>query len=76
MKLSRIMVICFVVVFALGIMPGILKAEEFRIAIVQDDKASVQAYEPLVAHLAKNGNRGNPGQGPDVSGGCQDVFVG
>lgn len=55
MKLSRIMVICFVVVFAWGITPGILKAEEFRIAIVQDGKDSVQAYEPLVAHLAKMG---------------------
>lgn len=55
MKLSRIMVVCFVIVFALGAMPGILKAEEFRIAIVQSDKGSVQAYEPLVAHLAKMG---------------------
>jgi ABC-type phosphate/phosphonate transport system substrate-binding protein len=55
MKLSRIMVICFVVVFAWGITPGILKAEEFRIAIVQDGNGSVQAYEPLVAHLAKMG---------------------
>ena len=55
MKLSRIMVISFVVIFALGIMPDILKAEEFRIAIVQDNKGSVQVYEPLVAHLAKMG---------------------
>ncbi|MHB8909968.1 MAG: hypothetical protein ACYDAA_13940 [Syntrophales bacterium] len=55
MKLSRIMVVCFVVVFALGIMPGIVKAEEFRIAIVQDSISSVQAYKPLVAHLAKIG---------------------
>lgn len=55
MKLSRIVVFCFVAVFAWGIMPGMLKAEEFRIAILQDDKDSVQAYAPLVAHLAKTG---------------------
>ena len=55
MKLSRTIVFCFVVVFALGIMPGILKAEEFRIAIVQDGNGSIQAYEPLAAHLAKIG---------------------
>jgi ABC-type phosphate/phosphonate transport system substrate-binding protein len=44
-----------VVVFILGIMPGILKAEEFRIAILQDDQSSIQKYEPLVAHLARTG---------------------
>jgi hypothetical protein len=55
MKFSRTIVFCFAVVFALGIMPGILKAEEFKIAIMQDGNGSVQAYEPLVAHLAKMG---------------------
>jgi ABC-type phosphate/phosphonate transport system substrate-binding protein len=36
-------------------MPGILKAEEFKIAIMPDGKSSVRAYDPLVAHLAKMG---------------------
>jgi len=55
MRISRIIVLCFVVVFACGIAPGMLKAEEFKIAVLQDDKGSIQAYEPLVAHLAKTG---------------------
>ena len=55
MRLSRSVVCCLVVVLTLGIMPGILKAEEFKIAILQDDQSSVQKYEPLVAHLAKTG---------------------
>ena len=55
MRLSRSVVCCLVVVLTLGIMPGIVKAEEFKIAILQDDQSSVQKYEPLVAHLAKTG---------------------
>jgi hypothetical protein len=55
MRVSRIIVCCSIVVFVWGIMPDILKAEEFRIAIVQSDKGSAQAYEPLVAHCAKMG---------------------
>ena len=55
MRLSRIIVFCFVVVFASGIVPGILNAEEYKIAIVQDDRGSVGAYEHLISHLAKMG---------------------
>ncbi len=55
MRLVRIIAFCFVVVFASGIVPSILHAEEYRIAIVQDDKGSVGAYEHLVSHLAKMG---------------------
>lgn len=55
MRLSRVIVFCFAVVIAWGSVPGMLKAEEFKIAVLQDDKGSIQAYEPLVAHLAKTG---------------------
>jgi len=55
MRVSRIIVFCFAVVFASGIVPGILNAEEYRIAIVQDGNDSVGAYEHLVSHLAKMG---------------------
>jgi hypothetical protein len=54
MRVSR-GIICCLVVFVIGIMPGLLKAEEFKIAILQDDRFSAQKYEPLVAHLAKTG---------------------
>ncbi|MBE0557180.1 MAG: hypothetical protein IH628_08100 [Proteobacteria bacterium] len=55
MRFSRSIVCFLVVVFVMGIMPGILKAEEFKIAILQEDQFSAQKYEPLVAHLAKIG---------------------
>jgi ABC-type phosphate/phosphonate transport system substrate-binding protein len=55
MRLSRSIVCCLIVVLAAGIMPGTLKAEEFKIAILQDGQSSVQRYEPLVAHLARTG---------------------
>lgn len=54
MKFSR-SIVCCLVVFAVGIMPGILAAEEFRIAVLQEDQFSAQKYEPLVEHLAKTG---------------------
>ncbi len=54
MRASRC-IVCCLAVFILGIMPGILKAEEFKIAVLQDDRFSAQKYEPLVAHLAKAG---------------------
>jgi ABC-type phosphate/phosphonate transport system substrate-binding protein len=56
MRVSR-GIVCCLVVFVIGIMPGILKAEEFKIAILQDDRFSAQKYEPLVAHLAKTGTK-------------------
>jgi len=55
MRLSRFIVCCLVVVLALGVMPGILKADEFKIAVLQNDRFSAQQYEPLVEHLAKVG---------------------
>ena len=57
MRLSRSIVCCLLVIFAVGIMPGILNAEEFKIAILQGDQSSAQKYEPLVAHLAQTGIR-------------------
>ena len=55
MRLSRIIVFCFIVVFTAGIVPGIVNAEAYKIAIVQDGKAPVRAYDRLVSHLAKMG---------------------
>jgi ABC-type phosphate/phosphonate transport system substrate-binding protein len=55
MRLSRGIVCGLVVVFAVGIMPGILKAEEFKIAVLKNDRISAQKYEPLIAHIAKTG---------------------
>lgn len=55
MRLSRRIVCCLVVIFAVGIMPGILNAEEFKIAILQEGQSTAQKYEPLVAHLAQSG---------------------
>lgn len=55
MRLSRGIVCCLVIVLVVGIMPGILKADPFKIAVLQNDQCSVQQYEPLVAHLAKVG---------------------
>lgn len=54
MKLSRIFVF-FVVVFSLGAMPGVIKAEEFRIAVLQTGKDNAQAYQALAEHLVKRG---------------------
>ncbi len=55
MRLSRSIVCCLVVIFAVGIMPGLLNAEEFKIAILQEDQSSAQKYEPVVKHLAQSG---------------------
>jgi ABC-type phosphate/phosphonate transport system substrate-binding protein len=55
MRLFRSILCCLVVVLTVGIMPCILKAEAFKIAILQNGSFSVQRYEPLVAHLAKAG---------------------
>jgi len=57
MRVARSVVCCLVVVFALGIAPGIVKAEEFRIAILQEDQLSARKYELVVGHLAKTGIR-------------------
>jgi ABC-type phosphate/phosphonate transport system substrate-binding protein len=56
MRVSR-GIVCCLVVFVMGIMPCVLKAEEFKIAVLQDDRFSVQNYQPLVEHLAKAGIR-------------------
>ncbi len=55
MKLSRIFVFCFIVVLALGVMPGVVGAEEFKIAVLQINQDDPQAYEPLAKHLARRG---------------------
>jgi hypothetical protein len=55
MRLSRCILCCLVLVFALGNIPGTLKAEEFKIAVLQDDQFSAEQYEPLVEHLARTG---------------------
>ncbi len=55
MRLSRIVVCCLVVLLAWGVAPGMLKAEEYRIAILQGDSDGVQAYDPLIEHLADMG---------------------
>lgn len=55
MKSSRFFVFCLTVVLALGVMPGIIKAEEFKIAVVQIDQDDPQAYQPLAKHLARRG---------------------
>ncbi len=55
MRLSRIIGFYFIMVITWGGMAGMLQAAEFRIAVVQGDNGYVQAYEPLVAHLAKMG---------------------
>ena len=58
MRLSRSVVCCLVfVVFTLGIMPGILNAEEFKIAILQDDQSSVQKYDHSLHTWPKRGSR-------------------
>jgi len=55
MRLSRSIVCCLLVIFTVGIMPGIVGAEEYKIAILQEGQSSAQKYEPLVAHLAQSG---------------------
>ncbi|MDA8124010.1 MAG: hypothetical protein M0009_02310 [Deltaproteobacteria bacterium] len=55
MKLSRIFVFGFIVVLALGVVPGVVGAEEFKIAVVQIDQDDPQAYQPLAKHLARRG---------------------
>ena len=55
MKLSRIFVFCFIVVFALGVMPGVIEAEEFKIAVLQINQDNLQTYQPLAEHLARRG---------------------
>ena len=55
MKLSSFFVFCFAVVLTLGVMPGVIKAEEFKIAVLQVNKDNAQAYQPLTEHLAKRG---------------------
>ena len=55
MRLSRSIVCCLLVIFTVGIMPGIVGAEEYKIAILQEGQSSAQKYEPLVAHLSQTG---------------------
>ncbi len=55
MRLSRSFVCCLLVIFAVGIIPGIANAEEYKIAILQEGQSSAQKYEPIVAHLAQAG---------------------
>ena len=55
MRLSRSIVCCLLVVFAVSVMPGIVGAEEYKIAILQEGQSSAQKYEPLVAHLSRTG---------------------
>ena len=55
MRLSRIAIWCLIVLFAWGTAPGVLKAEEYRIAVPPDNNSSVEAYEPLVEYLADKG---------------------
>jgi hypothetical protein len=43
------------VVLALGVMPGVIQAEEFKIAVLQVNKDNVRTYQSLVEHLAKRG---------------------
>ncbi len=55
MKISKMFAYCFIAVFALGVMPSMVRAEAFKIAVVQNDHYNAQAYEHLAAHLAKRG---------------------
>lgn len=55
MNLSIKPVYCFIVLFTLGIIPGMVQAEEFKIAVLQSGKNNAQAYRPVAEHLAKNG---------------------
>ena len=55
MKLTKMFVICLIAVLALSVMPGLIQAEGFKIAVLQTDKENARAYEPLVEHLAKRG---------------------
>jgi ABC-type metal ion transport system substrate-binding protein len=55
MTLSKVLVFCVIAVLALGVMPGVSKAEKFKIAVLQVNKDNSRAYEPLVEHLAKSG---------------------
>lgn len=55
MTFAKMFVVCSIAVFALGVTPGIIQAEEFKIAVLRIDKTNAQAYKPLAEHLAKRG---------------------
>jgi len=55
MKLSRMVVFCVIVVLSLGVTPGVIQAEEFKIAVLQNHKDCPLTYKPLAEHLAKIG---------------------
>lgn len=55
MKLSRMLVLCFVVALSFGVMPFVVGAEEFKIAVLHNDQDPPQAYQPLAEHLARRG---------------------
>ncbi|MHB8770407.1 MAG: hypothetical protein ACYC7J_05375 [Syntrophales bacterium] len=64
MRLSRSIVCFLAIVFVAGFVPGIVFADEFKIAIVRDDRIPAQQYEPLVAHIAKTGDKVNLVEAP------------
>lgn len=55
MKSSRVFVFCFIVVLSLGLMPGVIGAEEFKIAVLRTGQDNPAPYQPLAEHLAKTG---------------------
>lgn len=57
MRLSRSIVYFLAIFFVAGFVPGISYAEEFKIAVVRDDHVSAQQYEPLVAYIARTGDK-------------------
>jgi hypothetical protein len=55
MKVSRMSVYCFIAFFILGVAPGMIRAEEFRIAVLKGNKDCTREYKTLVEHLGKRG---------------------
>jgi hypothetical protein len=55
MNSSKIFFFCFMVVFSLGVLPGVIKAEEFKIAVLQINKDNIQEYQSLAGHLVRRG---------------------
>jgi ABC-type phosphate/phosphonate transport system substrate-binding protein len=54
--MKRIIVLLFLCSTVLGLfLPGIASAEQFRIAIMQDQSGVAQKYKPLLDYLAKKG---------------------
>jgi ABC-type phosphate/phosphonate transport system substrate-binding protein len=55
MKLSRMSVYCLIAAFILGATPGMIRAEEFRIAVLKGTKDSTREFKALAEHLVKSG---------------------